>query len=132
MEPQINAITLGVEDINRAKQFYGDGLGWPIEQDQGQYVSFGSGEGSSGFALYSRPALAADAGVPSEGSGFAGVTLNHFVTSEEQVDAVLAEAERAGGKVVKPGERARWGGYSGHFADPDGFLWKVVATGSAG
>jgi predicted enzyme related to lactoylglutathione lyase len=132
MNPHVNAILLGVGDIDRAKKFYSEGLGWPIEQDHARYVAFSSGEGSSALGLYPRADLAGDAGVPAEGSGFAGITLNHFVPSEEAVDAVLAEAERAGGKVLKPGAQAQWGGYSGHFADPDGFVWKVVATGAPG
>lgn len=71
--------------------------------------------------------LAGDAGVSPEGSGFPGITFSYVVRSEERVDAVLAEAERAGGQIVKPAQQARWGGYFGYFADPDGYLWKVVA-----
>ena len=70
--------------------------------------------------------LAEDAGVAPDGSGFRGFTLSYIVRSEERVDAVLAEAERAGGKIAKPAQRASWGGYFGYFADPDGYLWKVV------
>ena len=73
-------------------------------------------------------ALAADAGVPAEGSGFRGITLSYFVPTPDRVDEVLAKAERAGGKIVKPGQKSQWGGYSGHFSDPDGYLWKVVAS----
>jgi len=49
------------------------------------------------------------------------------VRSEERVDAVLAEAERAGGKTARPAEHAPWGGYSGYFTDPDGYLWEVAS-----
>lgn len=48
--------------------------------------------------------------------------------SEERVDAVLAEARHAGGRIVKAAQRAQWGGYFGYFADPDGYLWKVGAA----
>jgi catechol 2,3-dioxygenase-like lactoylglutathione lyase family enzyme len=130
MNPHIAVITIGVSDLNRAKQFYSD-LGWPIAVDQGQFVSFAAADGSSALALYPMAALAADGGVAPEGSGFRGVTFNYFVRSDDRVDAVLADAERAGAKILKPAERARWGGYSGHFADPDGYLWKVV-VGSEG
>jgi predicted lactoylglutathione lyase len=51
------------------------------------------------------------------------------VPTAERVDEVLAQAERAGGKIVKPGKKAQWSGYSGHFSDPDGYLWKVAANG---
>ena len=67
--------------------------------------------------------------MPAQGTGFRGVTLAYTVRSEERVDEVLAEAERAGGQVVKPARRASWGGYSGYFADPEGYLWEV-ATGA--
>ena len=78
------------------------------------------------LSLYPRAALARDAGVEDTGSGFAGITLAHNVRSEAEVDAVLSEAERAGGRVVKPASVAAWGGYSGYFADPDGHLWEVA------
>ena len=128
MKPHVSAITLGVSDIARAKQFYRD-LGWPINQDYGQWVSFSLGGGSSSLGLYAWDALANDAGVSANGNGFRGVTFSYLVRSEERVAEVLAEAERAGGKIVKAAEKAPWGGASGFFADPDGYLWKV-ASGS--
>ena len=126
MNPHVSGITLGVEDVNRAKQFY-SGLGWPTLQDYGEWVSFGLNNGTSLLGLFSRDALAADAGVPPAGTGFPGVTLSYLVTSAERVDAVLAEAERAGGTIARPAEDSQWGGRSGYFTDPDGFLWKVAS-----
>lgn len=128
MNPEINAITLGVKDLKRAKQFYSEGLGCPIQQDHAEFVSFNLGNGSSALALYTWGALAADAGVAPDGNGFRGITLNYFVPSTERVDEVLAQAKRAGGKIAKPAQRSQWGGYFGYFADPDGYLWKVVST----
>jgi uncharacterized protein len=127
MNPHVGVITLGVRNLDRAKQFYRDGLGWPVQVDQGHFVSFRAADGSSGLALYPSKVLADDAGVPPEGSGFRGITFSYIVRSDERVDAVLAEAERAGGEIVRPAQQARWGGYFGYFADPDGHLWKVVA-----
>ena len=129
MNPHVSVITLGVRDLARAKRFYGEGLGWPLEQDYPQWVSFKMGEGSSMVGLYPWEALAGDAGVAPEGTGFRGVTLSYIVRSEERVAEVMAEAERAGATIVKPAEKSQWGGSTGHFADPDGFLWKV-ASGS--
>ncbi len=126
MHLSISTITLGVEDVARAKAFYADGLGWPIKQDHGQFVSFAPRSGSSAVALYPRAVLAADAGVAAHGSGNRGFTFSYVVPSNDRVDAVLAEAERAGGTIVKPGQRGQWGGYFGYFSDPDGYLWKVV------
>jgi uncharacterized protein len=127
MNPHVSAITLGVKDLGRAKQFYHAGLGWPIHQDYDTWVSINLGDGPSTLGLYAWDALADDAGVPADGRGFRGVTFSYIVRSEERVDAVLAEAERAGGAIAKPAQREQWGGYSGYFADPDGYLWKVAA-----
>jgi len=67
--------------------------------------------------------------VSSDGAGFRGVTLAHNVRSQERVDEVLIEAERAGGNIVKPAQSTSWGGYGGYFVDPEGYLWEV-ATGA--
>jgi catechol 2,3-dioxygenase-like lactoylglutathione lyase family enzyme len=125
MKPHVSAITLGVKDLGRAKQFYGEGLGWAVDQDYPEWVSFSLGDGSSALGLYAWDALAADAGVPSDGNGFRGVTLSYIVSSQERVDEILAEAKSAGGDIVKPAQAGSWGGYLGYFADPDGYLWKV-------
>ena len=126
MKPHMSGITLGVRDLNRAKQFYTKGLGWTIQREQGEWASFSLNGGSCSLGLLPRDALAEDAGAAADDGGFCGVTFSHIVPSEERVDAVLAEAERAGGKIAKRGQRAQWGGYFGYFMDPDGYLWKVV------
>lgn len=126
MKAHLSGIQLGVADLDRAKRFYGEKLGWRIEIDQPFFVSFAPEDGSSAVGLYPRAFLAADAGVAPEGSGFRGFTLSYIVRSDDRVDAVLAEAEGAGATIVKPAQRAPWGGYFGYFADPDGYLWKVV------
>ena len=127
MNPHISVITLGVRDLNRARGFYAEGLGWPIQQEDYNWVCLSLANGSSALALYPWDELADDAGVPANGSGFRGITLSYIVRSEERVDAVLAEAERAGGKIVGPPRRTSWGGYSGYFADPDEYLWEVAS-----
>jgi len=129
MNPHVSVITLGVRDLDRAKRFYGQGLGWPIQQEDFNWVCFSLGDGASALALYPWDELADDAGVSADGSGFRGITLAYNVRSQERVDAVLAEAERAGGKIVRLARRASWGGYSGYFADLEGCLWEV-ATGA--
>ncbi|TMK79337.1 MAG: glyoxalase [Actinobacteria bacterium] len=128
MGVQVSAIMLGVEDLARSKAFYGEGLGCAIDQDYPNFVKFTLGDGSSSLALYEREAAAQDAGVPSEGSGFRGVSFHYIVASKEAVDEVMAQAVAAGAGVVKAEEGAQWG-YFGYFSDPDGYLWKV-ASGS--
>jgi catechol 2,3-dioxygenase-like lactoylglutathione lyase family enzyme len=125
---QVSVVMLGVKDIDRAKRFYVEGLGCEIDQDAPGFVRCSLGEGSSMLALYEWDAAARDAGVSPEGSGFRGVSF-HFVTdTREAVDEVMQTAEAAGGTVVKPAVAAQWGGYSGYFSDPDGYLWKITTA----
>lgn len=97
-----------------------------MRQDHEEWVSFRLGDGSSGLGLYFGRALAADAGVEADGTGFRGVAFSYIVRTHERVDEVLAEAERAGGTIARPAQSGPWGRYFGYFADPDRFLWKVV------
>ncbi|MFB3739859.1 MAG: VOC family protein [Candidatus Velamenicoccus archaeovorus] len=127
MSLQVTSIMLGVEDLDRSKRFYAEGLGCAIDQDHPGFVLFKLGDGSSSLALYGREAAAQDAGVPAEGSGFTGVSFHYIVGSREVVDAVIGRAAAAGGRVVKAAADAEWGGYFGYFSDPDGYLWKVAS-----
>ncbi len=126
MEPRISIITLGVTDLPRSIEFYRNGLGLPIRHEEDtESIAFFELRGTW-LSLYPRAALADDVGVPTEGSGFSGVTLAHNVRTREEVDAVLAEAVAAGATLVKPAQDVFWGGYSGYFTDPDGHLWEVA------
>jgi uncharacterized protein len=124
MEPRISFVTLGVTDLARSTRFYSEVLGLTIRKSHPEVTFFEMGR--TWLALFPRHLLAADAGVPSEGSGFAGFSLAHNVRSPEEVDALLAQVERGGGRITRPGHRADWGGYTGYFSDPDGFLWEVA------
>jgi hypothetical protein len=124
MEQRVSAITLGVADIDRSRRFYEDGLGWR-RGNANPHVVFFQLPGAI-LSLWSRPALAEDAGVNEGAGGFSGTTLAHNCRSREEVDRVLAEAGAAGAKITKPAADTFWGGYSGYFADPDGHLWEVA------
>ena len=126
--PQEVPITIGVADLKRAKEFYEDGLGLPVKKDYRKFVMFSGGHGTSDMGMYKREALADDAAVPANGSGFRGFSVTHVVDSDDRVDAMLDAAARAGGKIVRDAVDTGRGGYSGHFADPDGNLWKVAAS----
>jgi len=82
--------------------------------------------GGMALALYPRSDLAKDANIAVDGQGFNGMALAYNARTRDQVDAVLAEAELAGARILKPAQEAFWGGYSGYFSDPDGFLWEVA------
>ncbi|PWC43520.1 VOC family protein [Azospirillum sp. TSO22-1] len=124
MEPRLSLVTLGVADVARSRAFY-ERLGFvasPASQDSVAFFP----AGGVVLALYGRDALAEDAHLPAAGSGFGGITLAHNVRRREDVAAVLAEAEAAGGRILKPAQDVFWGGHSGYFADPDGHPWEVA------
>jgi catechol 2,3-dioxygenase-like lactoylglutathione lyase family enzyme len=124
MKAKISVITLGVKDLQASLKFYCDGLGFAPEGDT-KDIGILKMEGTW-LSLYPRESLAKDATVSPEGSGFHGFTISHNVKSKKEVDEVLALAVKAGAKLVKPGQDAFWGGYSGYFADSDDFLWEVA------
>lgn len=124
MEARISIITLGVRDLNTSIKFYREGLGLPLREGS-EGIAFFELKGTW-LALYPREALAADASVPAQGEGFAGFTLAHNVRSKEEVDRVLQQAQQAGAPLAKPAAETDWGGYSGYFRDPDGYLWEVA------
>lgn len=124
MKAKISLITLGVANLKHALAFYRDGLGFPTEGDTENIVFLKLA--GTWLALFPRDQLAEDAQVVSAGSGFPGFTLGHNVASKQDVDETLRLAEKAGAKIVKPAQDVFWGGYSGYFSDPDGFLWEVA------
>jgi len=121
MKPKISMITLGVADIARSVQFYRDGLSLPAPdyKDGDAMVMFALA--SSWLGLFPHTALAEDAGLPADGSGFRGVAIAHNEPSRDAVDVTFAEAT-----AVKHPQEVFWGGYSGYFADPDGHLWEIA------
>ena len=123
MEQRLSLITLGVADLGRASAFY-EALGWRTGAAPADDVVFFQSGGMI-VALWGRDQLAEDSGVEDSG-GWGGVTLAHNVRSPEEVDAVIAEAERAGARIARPGGKTFWGGYSGVFVDPDGHPWEVA------
>jgi catechol 2,3-dioxygenase-like lactoylglutathione lyase family enzyme len=127
MEPRITLITLGVSDLPRAVRFFRDGLGWPAVYDEGGPIAFFETAGTR-LGLYPIDHLAADISPDTKASrtGFGGITLAHNVRAKEEVAQVLARAEQAGGKIVKPAQDVSWGGHSGYFTDPEGYYWEVA------
>jgi uncharacterized protein len=123
MRQKLSIVTLGVNDYVRSLDFYKNGLGWKPTSEKG--IAFFP-MGGVVLALYPRDKLAEDATVDSQGSGFSGITLAYNAKSQEEVDAVLQAVEKVGATIVKRAQKVFWGGYSGYFADPDGYLWEVA------
>lgn len=131
MKPRLSVLTLGVESLERAVAFYRDGLGLPTqgiigtEFEHGAVAFFDLQPGLK-LAVWSRDDLAHDTGLPKSPPCPTGMTIGHNVQSSAEVDAVMAEAEKAGAKILKPAQSTFWGGYAGYFQDPDGHVWEVV------
>ena len=124
MKPRMSMITLGVENLARSIEFYSEGLGFPRHGDD-ETVAFFKLNGTW-LGLYGRDALADDAGVSAEGTGFNSFAIAHNVASEEEVELVMNQALDAGAVLVKKPQKVFWGGFSGYFQDPDGHLWEVA------
>ncbi len=123
MKQSISFLTLGVADLPRSRAFY-QALGWRESEGSQESVAFYQ-VGTLALALFGRADLAEDAATSAVGSGFPGFSLAHNVASEDAVLDTLADAVAAGGTLVRPADRAPWGGFRGYFSDPDGFLWEV-------
>jgi predicted lactoylglutathione lyase len=124
MEQRLSFVTLGVKDVTRSQKFY-EALGWrPAKTVEGE-VAFFAMNGLV-FALWGERALAEDAATAYAPPSFRGVALAHNGRSREEVDSILAEAQRLGGRVTKAAKPTEWGGYAGYFADPDGHLWEIA------
>jgi len=124
MKPHISFVTLGVSNLEIASRFYEEILKLPRLKSPPGVTFFEMGR--TWLALFPRLDLASDAGVSAEGNGFRQFALAHNVSTPEEVDLLISEAARGGGRVMKAPRKADWGGYSGYFADPDGFLWEVA------
>jgi uncharacterized protein len=124
MEQRVSIVTLGVKDLAAAKRFYVDGLGWkPVYEDK-EIVFFQTG--GMVFALFLRDKLAEDFEADPATFGRAPMSLAYNVRAKSEVDPLLKRAAAAGGTILKHAREASWGGYSGYFADPDGFAWEVA------
>ena len=131
MDPRVTVITLGVDDLERALRFYRDGLGLPTPGIVGTEFEHGAVvfielQAGVRLALWPRASIAHDSGLPVTPRSATELTLGNNVRSREEVDVVMAQAEKAGATIVKRAHETFWGGYAGYFQDPDGHLWEVV------
>lgn len=131
MKPRVTVVTVGVDDLERSLRFYRDGLGLSTEGIIGKEfehgaVAFFELQAGLRLAIWPRKSLAQDTGLPLGKPSACEFSLGHNVTSRNEVDAVMEQAERAGAVIVKPAQDTFWGGYAGYFQDPDQHLWEVV------
>ena len=125
-EQRANLVTLGVRNLEAAKTFYKTMLGWKPWQEVGDIVMFDM----SGFilALYPDKELAADMKQPVDraSSRYPGFSISYNTRSEQEVDDIFKRIADSKVTILKPPQKAEWGGYSGYFADPDGHAWEVA------
>lgn len=131
MKPRISLLTLGVNDLEQSLRFYRDGLGFVTqgiigtEFEDGAVIFFDL-QAHLKLALYPRKSLLKVAGLPLENPGAPAFSIAHNVSSQAEVDQVMAQASKAGAVILKPAQTTFWGGYAGHFQDPDGHLWEIA------
>ena len=131
MKPRITLLTLGVDDLERAVRFYRDGLGFATQGIVGREhehgaVAFFELESGLKLALWPRPSIAHDTGLPQGPRSSTELTIGHNVRLRAEVDEVMSQASRAGATIVKPAHETFYGGYAGYFQDPDGHLWEAA------
>jgi catechol 2,3-dioxygenase-like lactoylglutathione lyase family enzyme len=137
MQPRIHVLTLAVRDLDRALEFYRDGLGLDSPGVVGTEFA-GDDTTPAGavamfqlqrgliLALYPRTELAKDANVPFGPPKSAEFSIGHVVAGKTDVDALLAQAEAAGATLTDQPHDRPWGIYSGYFRDLDGHLWEII------
>ncbi|MBI5390658.1 VOC family protein [Candidatus Woesearchaeota archaeon] len=124
MSPRISLITLGVFDFKKSVAFYQQ-LGFVLSKHSSGDVAFFELKGTW-LGLYPKDKLAEDAHVSFAGKGYQSISLAHNVKTKAEVDAAFQHVKKIGGKILKEPKDAFWGGYSGYFEDPDGYLWEVA------
>lgn len=125
MQPRVDFISLGVRSVDASRRFYVDGLGWPVHREVPGEVVFIQANRGLILSLWDAGQMQAEAAVDSP-AAIPCITLSHNVGSAADVDRVMAEAAAAGAMLVAPPKTQPWGGYTGYFADPDGFRWEIA------
>ncbi len=127
MDQRISFVTLAVSDLDRTRAFYVDGLGWSPEVFvQGEVLMIRMAEKLM-LSLWAEGGFESEVGPIRRGAGVVPITLAHNVATESEVDAILELATSLGAEASK-GEKREWGGYTGYFADPDGFRWEIAVN----
>jgi catechol 2,3-dioxygenase-like lactoylglutathione lyase family enzyme len=131
MKPKITVLTLGVADLDKSVKFYRDGLGLSTDGIIGNEFEYGAVaffdlQNGLKLALWPRKSISKDTSIPLQTTSSLEFTIGHNVTTKEEVDLVMEQAQNAGAVIVKSTADTFYGGYSGYFQDPDGHLWEIV------
>jgi len=131
MKSRISVLTIGVDDLKKSLKFYRDGLGLKTDGIVGEEFDYGAVvfidlEGGSKLALWPRKSLARDTGMKETPASATELSIGHIVKSKKEVDVVMAQAKKAGARIIKTAGKTFWGGYAGYFQDPDGHLWEIA------
>jgi catechol 2,3-dioxygenase-like lactoylglutathione lyase family enzyme len=125
MRQKFNLITLGVDDLERSLNFYEKGLGWKKSGKSMDDLALFPLGGIT-LALYPRQELGKDATLEYQSTEFSGIAISYNAKSEKEVDEILEQVAKLGATIIKPAQKVFWGGYSGYFKDPDGYLFEVA------
>jgi uncharacterized protein len=127
MTPRVHFITLATADLDAARTFYRDGLGWePLADVPGEIIFFQIGPGLV-LGFFDAEKFAQDLGVENSTSAVNGLTLSHNVDSRSAVDATVDAAVAAGATILKNPQDGAFGGvYHAHIADPNGVIWEIA------
>ena len=125
MQPRVDLISLGVRSVDASRSFYVDGLGWPVHREVRGEVLFIQANHGLILSLWDAGQMQAEAATDPPTSRPC-ITLSHNLASTAEVDWVMAEAESAGAEIIAEPKTQSWGGYTGYFADPDGYRWEVA------
>lgn len=123
MDQRISLVTLGARDMAALAGFY-DALGWQRTPSPDGVIAYDLL--SQTLGLFPMEKLAEDIGIPVEQLGYGASTFAHNLRTKEEVALVLARAEGAGAKILKPAQDVFWGGHHGYFADPEGHIWEIA------
>lgn len=131
MKPSISVITLGVDDLHRALEFYRDGLGLATEGIIGEQYDHGAVvfidlQPRLKLALWPRTSIIRELGIDADSPSPSHAMISHNVSRRDEVDSVMDEAAAAGASILKSAHETFWGGYAGYFSDPDQHVWEVV------
>ncbi|MBW4710281.1 VOC family protein [Roseobacter sp. YSTF-M11] len=123
MEQRVSLITLGAKDMDALAGFY-DALGWQRIDTPDAVIAYDLICQTLG--LYPLDKLAEDIGVPLSSLGYGACTFAHNLRTKEEVAPLVAKAEAAGAKILKPAQDVFWGGHHAYFADPEGHIWEIA------